>query len=307
MDNIKIQAPATIANLSCGFDILGLCVSNPYDEIEIIKTSNKNISLQILDSKYSNIPDNPDQNTGGVPAKLIQKDFKLDFGFRIKIKKGIPLCGGLGSSAATSVGVVFGINQLLDLKLSQKELLKYAMEGEKVSVSNPHADNVAPCLIGGLTLIRDTKTLDISTISISQYHIALINPDIKIKTEDARNILPEKIQLETAIKQWGNVGALVYGFVSKDNQLIKRSMNDFVIEPVRSKLINGFYEIKKISLEMGAIGAGISGSGPTMFALFESKKNAENVIKLSKQYYESINMRCNTFLANVNMNGPIIL
>ena len=307
MDNIKIQAPATVANLSCGFDVLGLCVTNPYDEIEIFKTSDKNISLEILDSEYSNIPDNPNQNTGGVPALLIQKDLELDFGFKIKIRKGIPLCGGLGSSAATSVGVVYGINKLLGEKLSQKQMLQYAIEGEKVSVSNPHADNIAPCLLGGLTLIRDTNSLDVFNIPISNYHIALINPNITIKTEDARNILPENIKLQSAINQWGNLGALIFGFISKDNQLISRSMNDFIIEPVRSSLIKGFDVIKSNSLKLGAIGSGISGSGPTIFALCNSKEVAENIIVYSKNYYKTLSIGCNAFLAQVNTVGPKIL
>ena len=143
MDSIKIQAPATVANLSCGFDVLGVCLNEPYDEIEIIKIDKPKVQIDILDSKFSNIPNIPSQNTGGVPAALLIEDLKLNFGFNIKIKKGIPLCGGLGSSAATSAGVVFAINKLLNSKLSDIDLLKYALEGEKVSVSNPHADNLS--------------------------------------------------------------------------------------------------------------------------------------------------------------------
>ena len=158
MDRIKIKAPATVANLSWGFDVLGLCLDNPFDEIEVIKKSKKEVVIDIIDSSYSNIPSNPKENTGGVPALCIIDDLNLDFGFNIKIKKGIPLCGGLGSSASTASGVVFAINKLLNDKLSIKQMLKYSLKGESVSVSNPHADNIAPCLLGGLTLIRDTKS-----------------------------------------------------------------------------------------------------------------------------------------------------
>ena len=237
MNKIKIKSPATIANLSCGFDVLGLCLENPYDEIEIKKTSEKKITLNILDSPFSNIPSNPSKNTGGVPAELILKKMNLDFGFNIAIKKGIPLCGGLGSSAATASGVVYAINMLLNEPLSLKEMLSYALEGERVSVSKPHADNIAPCLLGGLCLVRDTNTLDIIDIPISQYTIALIHPDIKISTEDARNILPHNIKLTTAITQWGNLGGLIMGFSTNNTDLIKKSMHDAIIEPIRSKLI----------------------------------------------------------------------
>ena len=307
MDKIKVHAPATVANLSCGFDVLGLCLDQPYDEIEIQKTKKKNVTLRILDSPYSEIPDNPNYNTGGIPAQLIQKDLNLDFGFEIKIKKGIALCGGLGSSAATSAGVVYAINQLLKNQLNRKQMLQYALEGEKISASTPHADNIAPCLLGGLTLIRDTKSLDVLNVPISNYYVALVHPHITIKTEEARNILPENINLKSAVAQWGNVGALILGFMSNDNNLIKKSMEDFIIEPVRSTLIEGFDVIKNNALELGALGSGISGSGPTIFALCTSESIADKILKSSQSYYNSINMQCDIFLSKINTKGPTIL
>jgi len=305
MDRIKIHAPATVANLSCGFDVLGLCLNEPYDEIEVCQISERKVSIEILDSPYSNIPDSPDENTGGVPAQLIQKD--LDFGFHIKIKKGIPLCGGLGSSAATSAGVVYAINCLLDKKLTQKQMLEYALEGEKISASNPHADNIAPCLLGGLTLIRDTKSLDVINIPVGNYYVALIHPHIEIKTEQARNILPENIKLDIAIKQWGNIGALIFGLSSNNRELIKRSMNDFIVEPVRSTLIEGFNTIKDNAIKLGAIGSGISGSGPTIFAICESEIIAAEILKFSDSYYKSLNIGCDVFLSKINHSGPTIV
>ena len=307
MNKIKIKSPATIANLSCGFDVLGLCLENPYDEIEIKKTSEKKITLNILDSPFSNIPSNPSKNTGGVPAELILKKMNLDFGFNIAIKKGIPLCGGLGSSAATASGVVYAINMLLNEPLSLKEMLSYALEGERVSVSKPHADNIAPCLLGGLCLVRDTNTLDIIDIPISQYTIALIHPDIKISTEDARNILPHNIKLTTAITQWGNLGGLIMGFSTNNTDLIKKSMHDAIIEPIRSKLIKGFKSIKDNALDFGAIGFGISGSGPTMFALCESPDIAKRICLFSNKFYNSLNIQCNTYISKINQNGPLII
>ena len=199
MNSISLRAPATVANLSCGFDVLGVCIKKPYDEISIKKISDKKILINILDSPFSNIPSNPKENTGGIPAQLIMNDYALDYGFEITIKKGIPLCGGLGSSAATAAGVVFGINELLDKKMSLNTMIKYALEGEKLSSESPHADNIAPCLLGGLTLIRDTESLDVLNIPVSNYYIALIHPHILIKTEAARNILPENIELKSEI------------------------------------------------------------------------------------------------------------
>tara|TARA_B100001996_G_scaffold348933_1_gene307384 strand:+ start:1072 stop:1995 length:924 start_codon:yes stop_codon:yes gene_type:complete len=307
MNKIKIQSPATVANLSCGFDILGLCLDKPYDEIEIIKIDKKKVVIDIIDSPYSNIPSNPLENTGGVPALNIIKDLNLDFGFNIKINKGIPLCGGMGSSASTASGVVFAINKILNNRLTKKQMLKYALQGESVSVTNAHADNIAPCLLGGLTLIRDTKTLDIMNIPISDFYISLIHPHFHISTQEARDILPQEIKLSSAITQWGNIGALVLGFASKDNDLIKRSMNDIIVEPVRSKLIEGFNEIKKKSIKLGAIGCSISGSGPTMFALCDNENIARSIIDFSNSFYNGKNIGCDTYLSKVNNNGPKII
>ena len=307
MDSIKIQAPATVANLSCGFDVLGVCLNEPYDEIEIIKIDKPKVQIDILDSKFSNIPNIPSQNTGGVPAELLIEDLKLNFGFNIKIKKGIPLCGGLGSSAATSAGVVFAINKLLNSNLSDIDLLNYALEGEKVSVSNPHADNIAPGLFGGMIIIRDTNSLDISKVPINNFYFAIIHPDIKISTEVARNILPSSIKLDLAIQQWGNLGSLINAFHLQDLNLIKKSMQDVVIEPYRSSLIKFFDEIKKISINSGALGFGISGSGPSMFALCENENIAKEIVNNSKKVYLENNIDCDTYVSTVNNIGPKVI
>ena len=307
MKSIKVKASATVANLACGFDVLGLCLDNPFDQIEIEIIPQPKVEIEILNSKYSDIPSNPEDNTGGVPALKIIKDYNLDFGFKIKILKGIPLSGGLGSSAATSAGVVFAINKLIHNKLSNKEMLKYALEGEKVSVTNPHADNIAPCLFGGLTLIRDTETLDIIHLSIKEYYMAIIHPHILINTEDARKILPDSIKLSSAIKQWGNLGALIYAFTSGDDALIKKSMQDYVIEPVRSTLIKGFDDIKAGALNLGALSCSISGSGPSIFALCSSESVASRILDYSKKYYTSSNLGCDIYLSRVNQDGPVII
>lgn len=307
MDSIRLKSCATIANLSCGFDVLGLCINEPYDEIIISKNSDRIIKLEILESLYDDIPSDVNQNTGGVPAQLILEDLKLDFGFNIQIKKGIPLCGGLGSSAATAVGVVFGINQLLNQELNIKQMLHYALEGEKVSVTNAHADNIAPCLLGGLTLIKDTNSLEVIKIPISDFYIVAIHPNIKISTQDARDILPDKILLSSAIKQWGSLSSLVYAFSNNNLDLIKSSMHDYIVEPLRKNLIKGFDQIKHNALDMGALGCSISGSGPTIFALCETKKIAEDIGKYSNDYYYSINLDSDIYISNINTVGPQII
>ena len=307
MDSITLRAPATIANLSCGFDVLGLCIKNPFDEIKITKNNDCNVVINIQDSPFSDIPDNPNQNTGGIPAQLIIDHFNLDFGFNIDIKKGIPLCGGLGSSAATAAGVVYGINEILDKKLSFSNMIKYALEGEKLSSDSPHADNIGPCIAGGLVLIRDTKSLDLINIPIDNYYFAIIHPDILIDTKSARKILPKKIDLDSAIKQWGNVASLTYGFSSKNIDLIKKSMKDYVIEPVRSKLIPDYDNIKNTALDNGAIGCSISGSGPSIFALCEDRNKAEKILISMEKVLLDNSIKYHSYVTSVNNQGIEIL
>ena len=307
MDSISLKAPATIANLSCGFDILGLCIQNPYDEITITKNITSNVVINIQSSPFSNIPSNPKENTGGIPAELIMNDYSLDFGFNINIKKGIPLCGGLGSSAATAAGVVYGINELLNRRLSLNEMIKYALEGEKLSSDSPHADNIGPCLMGGLVLIRDTETLDLINISVDNFHIAIIHPDISIDTKSARRMLPESIKLNSAIKQWGNIAGLTYGFSSSNNNLIRKSMKDYIVEPVRSKLIPEFDNIKNEALSNGALGCSISGSGPSIFALCENKDKAKNVIESMEKILSKESIEYHSYITRVNNQGIEVL
>jgi len=303
MDIIKVKAPATVANLSCGYDILGLCLKEPYDEIEISKTSKKEIVIDILDSKYSNIPSNPKENTGGIPAILIQNKLNLDYGFKIKIKKGIPLSGGLGSSAATAAGVVYGINQLLENQLSLKDMVEYALEGEKLSSDTPHADNIAPCLSGGLVLIKETYPLDIIQLPIGPFYLAIIHPEIEINTKMAREILPEKITLDNAVKQWGNISALTYGFTVNDVNIIKSSMKDFIVEPIRSKLIKGFSEIQSTAIKSGAIGSSISGSGPSIFALCENEDHAQSILDAMCNEAKQNNLEYQSYISPINHSG----
>ena len=307
MESITLRAPATIANLSCGFDVLGLCIKNPFDEIKITKNNDCNVVISIQDSPFSDIPDNPNQNTGGIPAQLIIDHYNLDFGFNIDIKKGIPLCGGLGSSAATAAGVVYGINEILDKKLSFSNMIKYALEGEKLSSDSPHADNIGPCIAGGLVLIRDTKSLDLINIPIDNYYFAIIHPDILIDTKSARKILPNKIDLDSAIKQWGNVASLTYGFSSKNIDLIKKSMKDYIIEPVRSKLIPAYDNMKNTALDNGAIGCSISGSGPSVFALCEDRNKAEKILISMEKVLLDNSIKYHSYVTSVNNQGIEIL
>ena len=306
MNEIKIFCPATIANLSCGFDVLGLCLATAGDEMIIRKSDKKGIRITKIVG--ADLPLETENNVAGVAALAMLEEIETDFGFEIEIYKNIKAGSGIGSSAASSAGAVFGINELLGRPFTRKELVKFAMQGEKLASGNAHADNVAPCLLGGFTLVRSSNPLDIIKIdSPSELYATVVHPQIELKTSDARSVLKQTVSLKSAITQWGNVGGLVAGLYTNDYELIGRSLHDEIIEPIRSMLIPGFDLIKKTAYENGALGSGISGSGPSIFALSKGKETAEKIAQAMSKVYDEINLPYEIHVSKVNPDGVSIL
>jgi len=306
MNEIKLFCPATIANLSCGFDVLGLCLATAGDEMIIRKSNIKGVRITKIVG--ANLPMETENNVSGVAALAMLEEVKTEFGFEIEIYKNIKAGSGIGSSAASSAGAVFGINELLGRPFTRKELVKFAMQGEKLASGNAHADNVAPCLLGGFTLVRSSNPLDIIKIdSPSELFATVVHPQIELKTSDARSVLKQTVSLKSAITQWGNVGGLVAGLYTNDYELIGRSLHDEIIEPVRSMLIPGFDLIKKTAYENGALGSGISGSGPSIFALSKGKETAEKIAKAMSAVYDEINLPYEIHVSKVNPDGVSII
>jgi homoserine kinase len=311
MNEIKIFCPATIANLSCGFDVMGLCLTTAGDEMIIRKSDVKGIRITKIVG--ANLPMEIENNVAGVAALAMLEEYErefspITFGIEIEIYKHIKAGSGIGSSAASSAGAVFGINELLGHPFTRKELVKFAMQGEKLASGNAHADNVAPCLLGGFTLVRSSNPLDIIKIdSPDELYATVVHPQIELKTSDARSVLKQTVSLKSAITQWGNVGGLVAGLYTKDYELIGRSLHDEIIEPVRSMLIPGFDLIKKTAYENGALGSGISGSGPSIFALSKGKDTAEKIAKAMSAVYNEINLPYEIHVSKVNPEGVSII
>ena len=306
MNEIKIFCPATIANLSCGFDVLGLCLDNAGDEM-IIRKSNKK-GVRITKIVGANLPLETKKNVAGVAALAMLDAIETEFGFEIEIYKHIKAGSGIGSSAASAAGAVFGINELLGKPFTRKELVLFAMQGEKLASGNAHADNVAPCLLGGFTLVRSTNPLDIIKIeSPSELYATVVHPQIELKTSDARSVLKQTVTLKSAITQWGNVGGLIAGLYTKDYELIGRSLHDEIVEPLRSVLIPGFDLIKKTAYENGALGSGISGSGPSIFALSKGKETADKIAKAMSTIYDEMKLPYEIHVSKVNDQGIKII
>lgn len=301
MKSISIKAPATVANLVCGFDVLGLCLNEPYDIMHVSLLEERKITVRSADG-YP-LPEDPAKNTAGTPLLEMLNEVPGEIGFEILIEKKIKPGSGIGSSAASAAGAVVAANLLLDNRFSREDLVRFAMFGEKVASGVKHADNIAPCIYGGVTLIRSIFPLDIISIPAPPLFVTVVHPQIEVRTADARQILRKEVQLKDAIRQWGNIGGLIAGFMQNDYALIGRSLEDVIIEPVRSMLIPGFDEVKKGCLDAGALGGGISGSGPSIFMLSTTQTTACAVEKVMKEVYVRIGLDHHTYVTTVNTDG----
>ncbi|MFZ4769284.1 MAG: homoserine kinase [Ferruginibacter sp.] len=302
---VKVASPGTVANLVCGFDVLGLCLDAPADEMTVTIIAEKEVRLKSTDGY--NLPTDPMQNTAGAPLVEMLQELNADFGFDVLIKKNIKPGSGIGSSAASAAGAVVAANHLLNNYFSQEQLVRFAMSGEKVASGVKHADNVAPCIYGGITLIRSIFPLDIVPIPAPELWVTVVHPQIEVRTSDARQILKKQVLLKDAIKQWGNIAGLVAGFMKNDYDLIGRSLEDVIIEPVRSILIPGFDEVKKQSKAAGALGGGISGSGPSIFMLSTNEQTADAVKKEMHIVYNKIGLEHHVYVTTINQQGVKII
>lgn len=306
--SIRTFAPATVANVSCGFDVLGFAVEQPGDEILLKTKPAPGIRISEITGDNGKLSYDPSLNTAGVAIQGLLDFLDSSQGFDITLHKKMPFSSGMGSSAASAVAGVFAANALLDSPLSKRELLPFAIEAERIACGSPIADNVAAALLGGFVLIREFDPLDIVSIDTpADLFCTLLHPEIEIKTLDARNILRKEISLKNAIRQWGNVGGLIAGLMKSDYGLISRSMKDVIIEPIRSLLIPGFDEATKAARDAGALGAGISGSGPSIFALSKGQETAEKVSREMKNIYDNLKIESTVFVSGINRQGPVVL
>ena len=306
MNEIKIFCPATIANISCGFDVLGLCLEAIGDEMIIRKSDVKGIRITKIVG--ADLPLETSKNVAGVAALAILEAIDYEFGFDIEIYKNIKAGSGIGSSAASAAGAVFGINELIGKPFTRKELVAFAMKGEAIASGSEHADNVAPAILGGITLVRSYTPLDIIKIeSPYELYATVIHPQIELKTSEMRAVLQPMITLKSAIVQWGNLGGLIAGFYTSDYELIRRSLHDEIVEPLRGPFIPKFDLIKKAALDNGALGSGISGSGPSIFAFSKGIETANKIAKAMSVVYDEINLPYEIHVSKVNSEGVKII
>ena len=308
-DSIKVFAPATVANVVCGFDVLGFAVNEPGDEVIMRRTNKPGIKISKITGDNGRLPLDPQKNTVSVSVEhYLNYIGRPDIGLDIELHKKMPIGSGLGSSSASTVAGLFAAKSLLDDQTDLLELLPFARKGEEMACGHGHADNVAPALLGGFVLIRSYEPLDVIKLPHpAGLYCAIVFPDVDVPTREARQIIRTKILMKDAVTQWGNIAGLVSGLFLNDLDLIGRSMQDVLVEPVRSMLIPDFYKMREIAMETGAISFGISGSGPSVFSFTRDEKTAKLIAQKLQKQLASIEINSNAYVSPINDEGPKIL
>ena len=306
MEEIKVFSPATVANVACGFDVLGFCLDGIGDEMIIRKSKDKGVRITVSDGY--DLPLDIDKNIAGVSAKALYEKANPDFGFELEIYKRIKPGSGIGSSAASAVGSVFGMNQLLGKPFNQNELIEFAMKGEALASAAEHADNIAPALLGGFTLVKNFNPLRILQIpSPEDLYAVIVHQQIEIKTSEARSVLPAQIKLRDATIQWANLGSLIHALHTNDYALIGECLEDVVAEPYRSKVIPAYGILKQAAKTAGALGTSISGSGPSIFSLCKGIDIAKEISSTQKKVLNSTDVSFEVYISKINTKGVSIL
>lgn len=312
-ERVRVFAPATVANVAVGFDILGFPVDAVGDTVTVEKIrpnrgSAPAVVLAGLDGVASNLPMESEKNTATLPLMRLMEDLSLPFGFRVSVRKGIPLSSGMGGSAASSVGALVAANALLDEGLPREDLLKYALMGEELASGSPHGDNAAPCLFGGLTLLRSLEPVEALRIPFPEgLRVVLVHPHRELDTRSSRNALPREFPLKEYVAQSARLAAFLAACYTNDLDLMGGSLKDLLIEPRRASLIPSFHSVQRAARDAGALGCSISGSGPSVFALCRCDADAEKVRRAMTEAWNSAGMPCDAWVGPVSSTGARIL
>ena len=304
MKQIKAIAPATVANVSCGFDVLGFAVAAPCDEVIVTLTAKPGIVVARITGDGGRLPTDSQRNTASVAIQSLIQTLGYTGGVEVELIKKLPLGSGMGSSAASAAAALVAINQLLGNPVSREELVPHAMEAERIACGSAHADNVAPSILGGFVLIRECDPLDVVRVPLkAKLFATLVHPHIELRTEDARRVLKPTVSRKDAIRQNGNVAGLMVGLMTADYELISRSLQDLIAEPVRSVFIPGFERMKQLAKDAGALGCGISGSGPTLYALSVSEEVGQRIGEAQASEFRSMKLASDIYVSEINYQG----
>jgi homoserine kinase len=306
--SVKTFAPATVSNLGPGFDVLGVALETPGDSVVARRTKERGLSFSVTTAQ-AHVPQDPKKNVAAYVAELMLHEYQPAFGMQLALEKSMPIGSGLGSSAASSVAAAMAVNELLGKPLKKEELLRFALAGEQFACGSMHADNAAPSLLGGGCLIRSYDPLDVVSIPIDRSLVwIVVHPHVVVLTKRARAMLPQNVPLRSAVRQWGNVAGLIMGLTHGDHRLIRRSVEDVIMEPVRARLIPGFNDVKDAALKSGALGCSISGSGPSVFAIAASMHAARRIsASMEKTFRRAAGVSSDVFVSRTNFRGARVV
>ncbi|MFN3803135.1 homoserine kinase [Belliella pelovolcani] len=306
--SIRAFAPATVANVSCGFDILGFAIDELGDQVEVSLKETPGLEVIHIAGDGGKLPYESEKNTCTVAIQAMLQALNYQGGMEISLYKGLPLGSGMGSSAASAAAALVAANALLGYPFDKKSLVNFAVEAERIACGAAHADNVAPSLLGGFVLIRDYHPLDVIKLPVPKgLFCTLLHPHLELNTADSRSVLRKQISLKDATIQSGNIAGLISGLYQADFGLISRSLKDVIAEPTRALLIPGFYELREAIQSIGALGSGISGSGPTIFVLSPSRKIAEEVEKIGRKVYQKVGLEVDIYISEINDKGAYVI
>lgn len=309
LDAVRVFAPATVANIVCGFDILGFALDEPGDEVVMRRVAEPGVRISRITGDEGRLPTATEKNTVSASVVAFLSHLgRAGVGVEIELHKHMPIGSGLGSSAASTVAGLFAVNALLGNPMSRQELLPFAIQGEELACGHGHADNVAPALLGGITLIRSYAPLDVVKLPTPRsLYASVVFPHVDVPTRDARQMIRSKVPLKDAVVQWGNIAGLVAGICTDDHALIGRSMEDVLIEPTRAILIPEFYEMRALAMAAGALGFGISGSGPSVFAFSSNRDTAARITEQVTAHLATAGIASNGYVSAINSAGPRVL
>lgn len=306
--SVKAFAPATVANVSCGFDILGFAIDAMGDYVEVTRKDKPGLKVIAIEDDGGKLPWEVEKNTCAVAIQAMLDSYGKQVGMDIALRKGLPLGSGMGSSAASAVAALIAANRLLGDPFERKDLLPFAIVAEKAACGAGHADNVAPSLLGGFVLVRDYHPLDVIKLHVPEgLYCTLLHPHFELNTSDSRSVLRDTIPLKHSTIQSGNVAGFISGLYQEDFDLISRSMRDVIAEPYRAVLIPGFYEVREALKGAGALGMGISGSGPTLFALSKGAEKSVEMAKAAEEIYNRIGLGVDVYFSAINTVGAYVL
>jgi homoserine kinase len=308
MKEVTAFAPATVANVSCGFDILGFAIDSLGDKVKVKLTEDSGLRVVEIQGDSGKLPFESEKNTCSVAIQAMLDHMGVKSGMEISLYKGLPLGSGMGSSAASAAAALVAANEVLGRPFSKGDLVPFAMEAERIACGAAHADNVAPSILGGFVLIRGYDPLDVIKLPVPEgLHCTLLHPHLELKTSDSRSVLKQQISLRDSTMQSGNIAGLIAGLFKNDFELIGRSLKDVIAEPSRALLIPGFYELREAIKNVGALGSGISGSGPTIFILSSNENIATKAGQVSRKVFDQIGLGVDVYVSKVNVKGAYVI